>query len=176
MSFCPAAIQAIFVSALNTIINMYSINIDTDFVAIINNVNGSDDAYMQAHGIALSNEKGFVAIRQAGKFIAIAPSNISDINGTALPGGLNASDIIAIIAAAIDLAQAAVNVSGIAVLAVTASAGTTISNAALSGKTVHAVLFNNISATTGFNLSGSTITFTDGTTFGGGESVKILFS
>jgi hypothetical protein len=62
------------------------------------------------------------------------------------------------------------------IIEVTASAGTTLTDAGLSGKTVHVIFMGGIAATTGFALVSTTITFSDGTTFAGGETVKILVS
>jgi len=58
----------------------------------------------------------------------------------------------------------------------TASAGTTIVDSGLSGKTVHVIFYGGLAVTTGYALVGTTITFSDGTTFEGGEAVKILIS
>jgi|688.fasta_scaffold1570918_2 hypothetical protein len=60
------------------------------------------------------------------------------------------------------------------ILTHTASAGTTITEAGLAGKGIHAIIYNGLAITSGYTFAITTITFTDGTTFAGGESVKII--
>lgn len=58
-------------------------------------------------------------------------------------------------------------------LTVTAVAGSAITDAGLTG-TAYLICWNNMCATGGWTQIGTTVTFTDGTIFAGGETVKIL--
>jgi hypothetical protein len=55
-----------------------------------------------------------------------------------------------------------------------ASAGSSFTEAGLAGKGIHAIIYNGLAITAGFSLSVTTVTFSDGTSFAGGEEIKIL--
>lgn len=57
-----------------------------------------------------------------------------------------------------------------------AFAGTTLIDPSFIGKKIKLIAFNGLIYSTGFILSGSTIAFTDGTSFAGGENVVVLYS
>lgn len=56
-----------------------------------------------------------------------------------------------------------------------ASAGTTVSDAALNGKTILFLAVGDFFKVLGYSLSGTTITFTDGTTLDTGDTVTIFY-
>jgi len=64
---------------------------------------------------------------------------------------------------------------GINKLSITASAGTTVTDGTLSGKTVLWVAVNNFPYYIGFSHSTSTITFTDGTVLATGDTVTVFY-
>jgi hypothetical protein len=52
--------------------------------------------------------------------------------------------------------------------------GASFINASLAGKGIHAIIWNGLTITTGFSLSITTVTFSDGTTFDAGDVIKII--
>lgn len=150
---------------------MYTITIANGFINIQDTVLDKLQS-VQVTGVVFANEMEHVAIHAAGKTIMLHPTLIDSINGAAIDGE-SIDEIIAIMQVASVLPSGS---GSLDILSVTASAGTTLSDAGLSGKTVHVVFIGGIAATTGFALASTTITFSDGTTFEGGETVKILIS
>jgi hypothetical protein len=57
-----------------------------------------------------------------------------------------------------------------------ATPGPNLVSSSFASRVIKLVAFNGLSYTDGFTLSGSTITFTDGTSFAGGENVVVLYS
>jgi len=150
---------------------MYTLTIANGFINIQDTVLNKLQS-VQVTGVILANEMEHVAIHGAGKFIMLHPEKIDSINGAAIDGE-TIDEIIAIMQVASILPSGS---GSLDLLDATASAGTTIVDSGLSGKTVHVIFYGGLAVTTGYALVGTTITFSDGTTFEGGEAVKILIS
>lgn len=150
---------------------MYTLTIENGWINIQDTVLNSKQA-IEVHGLHLANREDHVKLIGAGSSIMLFPSLIDTINGAVIDGE-TVDDIIAIIQTAAILPTGGTSLEFVTI---TASSGNSLSSASLVGKTAHIVFFNGISSSTGFNLVGSTITFSDGTTFNNGDTVKILIS
>lgn len=150
---------------------MYTITIENGWINIQNTTDDSLQS-IEVSGLHLSNKEDHVALRGAGSLTMLHPTLIDEINGAPIDG-----ETVAHLIAIIQVASVLPSGGGtLDLLSGTASAGTTITNAGLSGKTAHVVFFGGLAITSGFTLASTTITFTDGTTFAGGENYKILIS
>ena len=150
---------------------MYTLTIASGFINIQDTVLDNLQS-VQVTGVVFANEMGHVAIHAAGKSIMLHPTLIDSINGADIDGE-SIDEIIAIMQVASILPSGS---GSLDIIEVTASAGIVLEAEELLGKTVHVVFLNNIAATRGFALASTTITFSDGTAFAGGETVKILVS
>lgn len=150
---------------------MYTITIENGWINIQNTTDDSLQS-IEVSGLHLSNKEDHVALRGSGSLVMLHPTLIDEINGAPIDGE-TVAELIAIIQVAAVLPS---DGGTLDLVDITATAGTTLTSASLSGKTAHLVIWDNTLASTGFALVGTTITFSDGTTFAGGESVKVLVS
>ncbi len=90
--------------------------------------------------------------------------------------GISAKDLQELVDSNYCIHHIASSSSVVEVTSLNAVVGNSLTSSSFIGKNIRLIAFNGLSYSTGFILSGSTITFNDGTSFVGGESVVVLYS
>lgn len=152
-----------------TNLQKYSITLDGNIVKIEapdNSVN-----LIGNEGINVSIRDGKILFQNGTVKAELLPEEILEINGVAVEPA--ETDAVALLALINVLQSGGGGTTGI--VTITSSGGTTLTSSELLTKgVVHLINYEGTTVSTGFTLSGDTVTFTDGTSLASGTIVKLI--